>query len=130
VSLVVLPRGTEVEPTEGRAVHVLADGRVVVWEPETECGAIACHAEPLDGEPRQMAVRRFGMPRSRVAFACAWSRAHVASSLVGEPIWSWLSRGARNAGAPLVKTVTLVRPELGLAVSLGMKPQRQPPAKR
>jgi hypothetical protein len=124
VSLVVLPRGTEIEATASRAVHVLPDGRVVVWEPESDCGAIACHAEPLDSEPRPMAVRRFGMPRSRVAFACAWSRAHVASSLVGEPVWSWLGRGARQAGAPLVKTVTLVRPELGLVVSLGIKPRR------
>jgi hypothetical protein len=102
-------------------VHVLPDGRVVVWEPETCCGEIACHAEPLDSRPRPMAVRRFGMPRSRVAFACAWSRAHVAASLVGEPVWSWLARGAHHASAPLVKTVTHVRPELGLVVSLGMK---------
>jgi hypothetical protein len=121
----VHPRGTEIEPTDCRAVHVLPDGRVVVWEPETDCGEIACHAEPLDGEPRPMAVRRFGMPRTRVAFACAWSSAHVASSLVGEPVWSWLARGARNAGKPLVKTVTLVRPELGLVVALGMKPRRE-----
>jgi hypothetical protein len=102
-------------------VHCLADGRVVVWEPEGPCGQIACHAEPLDGEPKAMAIRRFGMPRSRVAFACAWSRAQVAASLVGEPVWSWLAGGARRAGGPLVKTQTLVRPELGLAVSLGMK---------
>jgi hypothetical protein len=124
VSLVVLPRGTEVEPNACRAVHVVPDGRVVVWEPETDCGAIACHAEPMDGEPRPMAIRRFGMPRSRVAFACAWSRAHVAASLVGEPVWSWLARGAHRAGAPVVKTVTHVRPELGLVVSLGIKPRR------
>ena len=124
VSLVVLPRGTEIEPADGRAIHCLEDGRVVVWEPGGSCGEIACHAEPLDNEPRPMAVRRFGMPRSRVAFACAWSRAHVAANLVGEPVWSWLARGAKSAaGAPL-KTVTMVRPELGLVVSLGMKPRR------
>jgi hypothetical protein len=121
VSLVVLPRGTDVQPTEGRAVHCLADGRVVVWEPETPCGEIACYAEPLDAEPRPNAVRRFGLPRGRVAFACAWSRAHVAASLVGEPVWSWLARGRRRPGGPHVRTQTFVRPELGLVVSLGMK---------
>jgi hypothetical protein len=122
VSLVVLPPGREVEPAEGRAIHCLEDGRVVVWEPETVCGAIACHAEPIDRQPRESLVRRFGLPRSRVAFACAWSRAEVASRLAGIPVRSLLARGARQAGAPLVKTVTLVRPELGLVVSLGMVP--------
>jgi hypothetical protein len=120
----VLPRGTEVEPADGRAIHCLDDGRVVVWEPEAACGPIACHAEPLDQEPRESLVDRFGLPRSRVAFACAWSRAHVAATLGGVPVRSLLQRGAKQAGAPLVKTVTLVRPELGLVVSLGMIPGR------
>jgi hypothetical protein len=123
VSLVVLPRGTEVEPAEGKAIHCLDDGRVVVWEPETECGAIACHAERLDRAPRETLVSRFGMPRGRLAFACAMSRAQVGAKLVGVPVWSWLGRG-RDAGAPPVKTETLVRPELGLVVSLGMLPRR------
>jgi hypothetical protein len=118
----VLPSGREVEPAEGRAIHFLEDGRVLVWEPETTCGAIACHAVPIDQEPRESLVNRFGLPRSRVAFACAFSRAQVASALVGVPVWSLLQRGARQAGAPLVKTVTLVRPDLGLVVSLGMMP--------
>jgi len=120
VSLRVLPPGREVEPAEGRAIHCLDDGRVVVWEPETACAAIACHAEPLDQEPRAGVVDRFGLPRSRVAFACAWSRAEVAATLAGVPVRSLLHHGAKQAGAPLVKTVTLVRPELGLVVSLGM----------
>jgi hypothetical protein len=119
VSLVVLPPGREVEPSEKRAVHCLKDGRVVVWEPETACGRIACHAEPLDSAPRESLVRRFGLPRSRVAYACTFSRAHVAATLAGVPVWSLLHRSARW-GTPRVKTVTLVRPELGLAVSLGM----------
>jgi hypothetical protein len=120
----VLPPGRAVEPAEGRAIHCLEDGRVVVWEPETSCGAIACHAEPLDRAPRESLIQRFGLPRSRVAFACAWSRAQVAANLVGVPVWSQLQRGANKAGAPLVKTVTMVRPELGLVVSLGMVPGR------
>ncbi len=124
VSLVVLPRGTEVEPAEGKAIHCLDDGRIVVWQPETECGAIACHAERLDRAPRETLVRRFGMPRGRLAFACAMSRAHVGAKLVGVPVWSWLGRGARVSDAPPVKTETLVRPELGLVVSLGMLPRR------
>ena len=66
MSLVVLPRGTEVEPAEGRAIHCLDDGRTVVWEPETECGAIACHAERLDRAPRETLIHRFGMPRGRL----------------------------------------------------------------
>jgi hypothetical protein len=118
----VLPPGRAVEPAEGRAIHWLDDGRVVVWEPETPCGAIACHAEPLDQEPRESLIQRFGLPRSRVAFACAWSRAEVAAEVAGVPVGSLLQRGARRAGAPLVKTVTFVRPELGLVVSLGMLP--------
>ena len=118
----MLPPGRAVEPAEGRAVHCLDDGRVVVWEPETPCGTIACHAEPLDQEPRETIVRRFGLPRSRIPFACAWSRAQVASTLMGVPVWSLLQRGARQAGVPLVKTQTLVRPELGIVVSLGMLP--------
>jgi hypothetical protein len=122
VSLKVLPPGREVEPAAGRAIHCLDDGRVVVWEPAGSCGAIACHAEPLDREPREAVVRSFGLPRSRVAFACAWSSAQVIAQLVGVPVWSFLARGARQAGQPLVKTVTLVRPELGLVVSLGMVP--------
>jgi hypothetical protein len=122
VSLLVLPPGREVEPAEGRAVHWLDDGRVVVWQPETPCGAIACHAEPLDRDPHETVVQRFGLPRSRIAFACAWSRAEVAATLAGVPVRSLLQRGARHAGGPLVKTVTLVRPELGLVVSLGMLP--------
>jgi hypothetical protein len=117
----VLPRGRAVEPAEGRAIHCLDDGRVVVWEPEAPCGAIACHAQPLDQEPRESLIQRFGLPRSRVAFACAWSRAQVAASLVGVPVWSLLQRGTRQAG-PRVKTQTLVRPELGIVVSLGMLP--------
>jgi hypothetical protein len=120
VSLLVLPPGREVEPAEGRAIHCLDDGRVVVWEPETACGAIACHAELIDRAPRETLVRRFGLPRSRVAYACAFSRAHVAATLGGVPVLALLQRGARQAGTPLVKTVTLVRPELGLVVSLGM----------
>ena len=116
----MLPPGREVEPAEGRAIHCLDDGRVVVWEPETPCRAIACHAEPLDRAPRETLVRRFGLPRSRVAFACAFSRAHVAARLAGVPVGSLLQHGARRR--PLVKTVTLVRPELGLVVSLGMLP--------
>lgn len=117
----MLPRGTDVEPAEGRAVHCLEDGRVVVWEPKTECGAIACHAEPLDCAPRETLVRRFGLPRSRVAFACAMSRAHVGAKLVGVPVRSWLHRGARSTAAPpLVKTETFVRPEVGLVVSVGI----------
>jgi hypothetical protein len=118
----VLPPGREVEPAQGRAVHCLDDGRVVVWEPETTCGAIACHAERLDRAPRESLIRRFGMPRSRIAFACAFSRAQVAASLIDVPVASQLQRNARQGDAPLVKTVTLVRPELGLVVSLGMKP--------
>jgi hypothetical protein len=114
----VLPAGRDVAPCAGRAVHCLDDGRVVVWEPETPCGAIACHAEPIDRPPRETLVKRFGLPRSRVAYACAFSRAHVAATLGGVPVWSLLQRGARQAGTPLVKTVTLVRPELGLVVSL------------
>src|SRR5215218_7458367 len=86
VSLLVLPPGREVEPAEGRAIHCLDDGRVVVWEPETPCGAIACHAEPLDQEPRESLIQRFGLPRSRTAFACAWSRAQVASALADVPV--------------------------------------------
>jgi hypothetical protein len=120
--LLVLPRGRAVEPAEGRAIHCLDDGRVVVWEPEAPCGPIACHAEPLDRVPRESLVQRFGLPRSRIAFACAWSRAQVAAALAGVPVWSLLQRGARQAGVPLVKTQTLVRPELGLVVSLGMMP--------
>lgn len=120
VSLRVLPPGREVEPAEGRAVHCLDDGRVVVWEPEVACGAIACHAERLDRAPRETLIRRFGLPRSRVAFACAFSRAHVAATLGGVPVRSHLQRGGKQAGSPLVKTVTFVRPELGLVVSLGM----------
>jgi hypothetical protein len=119
VSLVVLPPGRQVEPSDGRAVHCLDDGRVVVWEPETKCGAIACHAEPLDGEPREPLVSRFGLPRGRLAFACAFSRAHVSAQLAGVPVWSLLQRRAHKTETPLVKTVTLVRPELGLVVSLG-----------
>ena len=118
----MLPPGRDVEPAEGRAIHCLEDGRVVVWEPETPCGPIACHAAPLDEEPRESLVQRFGLPRSRTAYACAWSRAQVAATLVDVPAWSLLQRGARQAGSPLVKTVTLVRPELGLVVSLGMLP--------
>ena len=118
----MLPPGREVEPSDRRAIHCLEDGRVIVWEPETACGAIACHAEPIDRAPRESLVRRFGLPRSRVAYACAFSRAHVAATLGGVPVWSLLQRGARQAGGPLVKTVTLVRPELGLVVSLGMLP--------
>lgn len=117
----MLPRGTEVEPAEGRAIHCLDDGRTVVWEPETACGAIACHAERLDRAPRETLVHRFGMPRSRLAFACAMSRAHVGAKLVGVPVRSWLQRSGRVArAAPLVKTETLVRPELGLVVSVGI----------
>ena len=52
------------------------------------------------------------------------SRAHVGAKLVGVPVWSWLGRGARAAGGPLVKTETLVRPELGLVVSLGTVARR------
>ena len=118
----MLPPGRDVEPAEGRAIHCLEDGRVVVWEPETACGAIACHAQRLDQEPRESLVRRFGLPRSRVAYACAWSRAQVSASLAGRPVWSQLQCSARQAGTPLVKTVTLVRPELGLVVSLAMRP--------
>ena len=122
----MLPRGTEVEPAEGRAIHCLEDGRTVVWEPKTECGAIACHAERLDRPPRETLVRRFGMPRSPFAFACAMSRAQVGAKLVGVPVRSWLQRGARAAGpAPLVKTETLVRPELGLVVSVGIVKRRR-----
>jgi hypothetical protein len=120
VSLVVLPPGREVEPAEGRAIHQLDDGRVVVWQPETACGAIACHAEPLDREPRESLVRRFGLPRGRVAFACAFSRAHVASDLIGVPVSSLLQRRGRQARAARIRTETLVRPDLGLVVSLGI----------
>jgi hypothetical protein len=119
VSLKVLPPGSDIESADGRAIHRLDDGRVVVWQPETACGAIACHAERIDRVPRESVIRRFGLPRSRVAYACAFSRAHVAASLAGESVWARLHRGAKQAGAPLVKTVTLVRPELGLVVSLG-----------
>jgi hypothetical protein len=118
-----MPRGASVEPAEGRAIHCLDDGRTVVWEPKTECGVIACHAEHIDRAPRETLVRRFGLPRSRVAFACAMSRAQVGAQLVGVPLWSWLQRGSRDTGAPLVKTETLVRPELGLVVSLGVVPR-------
>jgi hypothetical protein len=121
VSLVVLPSGREVEPAEGRAIHQLDDGRVVVWEPETACGAIACHAEPLDREPREVLVRRFGLPRSRLAFACLFSRAQVAATLTGVPVGSLLQRGGRHVRAGRVRTQTLVRPELGLVVSLGAR---------
>jgi hypothetical protein len=93
--LVVLPPGRQVEPGEGRAVHCLEDGRVVVWEPETQCGRIACHATP--------------MPRKRIASACAFSRAQVKTALTG-------GRAVRAR----IRTETLVRPELGLVVSLGI----------
>jgi hypothetical protein len=112
----VLPPGRNVEPAEGRAIHCLEDGRVVVWEPETRCGRIACHAEPLDQEPRESLVQRFGLPRGRLAFACAVSRAHVAAQLAGVPLRTSL---ARRAGSPRLRTETLVRPELGLVVSVG-----------
>ena len=121
MSLLVLPPGREVEPAEGRAVHCLEDGRVVVWEPEAPCGAIACHAEPMDRAPRETLVRRFGLPRSRVAYACAFSRAHVAASLAGVPVGALLQRGPRQRRTARVRTQTLVRPELGLVVSLGIK---------
>ena len=117
----MLPRGTEVEPAEGRAIHCLDDGRTVVWEPETACGAIACHAERLDSAPRETLIARFGLPRSRVAFACAMSRAQVAATLSGVPVWSMLQRGARPTRPQQVRTQTLVRPELGLVVSLGIR---------
>ena len=118
----MLPPGRAVEPAEGRAVHCLDDGRTVVWEPEAACGPIACHAQPLDLEPRETIVRRFGLPRSRVAFACVWSRAQVAATLSGVPVGSMLQRRASHKAVPLVKTQTLVRPELGIVVSLGMLP--------
>jgi hypothetical protein len=102
-------------------VHRLPDGRVLVWDPGTPCAAIACHAEPIDGEPRPVLVSRFGLPRGRVAFACAWSRAHVAAQLAGVSVWAWLARGARTATTPVTRTVTLVRPELGLVVALGVR---------
>jgi hypothetical protein len=120
VSLVVLPAGREVEPSDRRAIHCLEDGRVVVWEPGTSCGPIACHAEPIDRAPRETLVRRYGLPRSRVAYACAFSRAHVAATLGGVPVWSLLQRGGRQARAAHVRTKTLVRPDLGLVVSLGV----------
>ena len=117
-----MPRGTEVEPAEGRAIHCLDDGRAVVWEPETECGAIACHAERLDIAPRETLVRRYGLPRSRVPFACARSRAQVAAKLLGAPAGRGSPRRHARADGAVVKTVTMVRPELGLVVSLGMLP--------
>jgi hypothetical protein len=120
VSLLVLPRGRAVEPAEGRAIHCLDDGRTVVWEPEAACGPIACHAEPLDQEPRESLVKRFGLPRSRVAFACAWSRAQVAATLSGVPVWAMLQRGGCRTTPQHLRTETLVRPELGLVVSLGI----------
>ena len=100
-------------------MHCLDDGRVVVWQPETHCGAIACYAEPLDREPKESLIQRFGLPRSRIAFACAWSRAQVAANLAGVPVWSMLQRGGCRDKARRVRTETLVRPELGLVVSLG-----------
>ena len=115
----MLPPGRTVEPCPGRAIHRLDDGRAVVWQPETGASAIACHAEPIDRAPRETLVRRFGLPRGRLAFACAFSRAEVGAKLSGVPVRTWLQGGARQAGSPLVKTVTLVRPELGLVVSLG-----------
>ena len=123
MSLVVLPAGRAVEPREGRAVCELDDGRLVVWEPATCCGAIACHAQRLDVEVNAMDadVERFGLPRSPVPFACAWTRAEVAAKLLGTTPWLWLARGARSRAARL-KTVTMVRPELGIVVSLGMLP--------
>jgi hypothetical protein len=91
----VLPPGREVEPAEGRAVHHLEDGRVLVWEPETPCGAIACHAERLDSAPHR-----------KLAAVCVSSRAQVVARLADVPV------GAR------LRTETLVRPDLGLVVSL------------
>jgi hypothetical protein len=120
VSLVVLPPGREIEPSDKRAIHCLEDGRIVVWEPETACGRIACHAESLDSAPRESLVRRFGLPRSRVAYACTFSSAHVAATLAGVPVWSLLQRGGRQARAAHVRTKTLIRPDLGLVVSLGI----------
>jgi hypothetical protein len=114
----VLPPGRAVEPAEGRAIHCLDDGRTVVWQPEAACGPIACHAEPLDRAPRESLIQRFGLPRSRIPFACAWSRAQVAATLVGVPVWSLLQRGGAREEARHVRTETLVRPELGLVVSL------------
>jgi hypothetical protein len=123
VSLVVLPAGRAVEPHEGRAVCELDDGRLVVWEPETCCGAIACHAQrlDLDSSPEEPIVEKYGLPRSPVPLACAWTRAEVAAKLLGTTPLAWLARGAR-ARARRVKTVTMVRPELGIVVSLGMLP--------
>ncbi len=123
MSLVVLPAGRAVEPSEGRAVCELDDGRLVVWEPETCCGAIACHAQRLDVEPSAIEpdAERYGLPRSPVPFACAWTRAEVAAKLLGITPLLWLARGARG-DAKRVKTVTMVRPELGIVVSLGMLP--------
>jgi hypothetical protein len=124
VSLVVLPAGRAVEPREGRAVCELDDGRLVVWEPETCCGAIACHAqrlEDIDASAREPIAREFGLPRSPVPYACAWTRAVVSATLLGTTPLAWLARGAR-AHARRVKTVTMVRPELGIVVSLGMLP--------
>jgi hypothetical protein len=119
----VLPAGRAVEPAEGRAVFELEDGRLVVWEPEACFGAIACHAEPLDLDraSHESIAERFGLPRAPVPFACAWSRAQVAAKLLGISPWLWLARGAR-AQAARVRTITLVRPELGIVVSLGMLP--------
>jgi len=119
----VLPPGRELPPREGRAVCELDDGRLVVWEPEVRCGAIACHAERLGHVPpdRDSVVKRFGLPRSPLAFACAWTRVEVVASLLGISPWLWLARGARSS-ATRVRTVTMVRPELGIVVSLGLLP--------
>jgi hypothetical protein len=123
MSLLVLPPGRDLEPCPKRAICELDDGRMVVWEPEVACGAIACHAERLDlgRPPRDSLAQRFGLPRSPIAFACAWTRAEVIANLLGISTWAWLARGAR-AQAARVRTVTMVRPELGIVVSLGMLP--------
>jgi hypothetical protein len=119
----VLPPGRPVTARAGRAVCPLADGRTVVWEPAAPCGAIACHAQKLDLDrpARETLVRRYGLPRGPVAFACAWTRAEVMGNLFGMSPWAWLARGAR-AQAMRVRTTTLVRPELGLVISLGLLP--------
>jgi hypothetical protein len=123
--LLVLPPGRELPPREGRAVCELDDGRLVVWEPEVHCGAIACHAERLGYErpERDSVIKRFGLPRGSVAFACAWTRIEVVATLLGISPWSWLARGARSS-ALRVRTVTMVRPELGIVVSLGLLPMQ------
>ena len=66
-----------------------------------------------------LAVRLFSQP-GRVIVAAKHPNQRAAATLAGVSVSSMLGRGTRRTGGPLVKTQTLVRPELGLVVSLGL----------